>query len=184
MPSWWKSSSKEVKKKTNKESFIDTLHRKFKTSSEEKGTVRSRGSRRHSSDIVLEKGSRSRAASRSPSPSSRVSRCQSFIERTQAQPLPLPGVSSAKVGRTDSGLSVQRAGREKSSKNSSFLPLPRPSCISNRPDVTDVDGDLATASVSSGTSLDSDDPPDSRLLSPQATDIENVSRTVANSPSR
>ncbi|OVA14004.1 Protein kinase domain [Macleaya cordata] len=185
MPSWWgKSSSKEVKKKTNKESFIDTLHRKFKTPSEEKGSVRSGGSRRRSSDIVSEKGSRSRAASRSPSPTTQVSRCQSFAERTLAQPLPLPGVPSANVGRTDSGLSVPRPGREKSPKSSSFLPLPRPSCIPNRLDATDVDGDLATASVSSASSIDSDDPSDSRLLSPQATDNENGIRTVANSPSR
>ncbi|KAI3957660.1 hypothetical protein MKW92_004941 [Papaver armeniacum] len=126
MPSWWgKSSSKEVKKKTNKESFMDTLHRKFKTPTEEKGTVRTGGSRRRNSDIVSERGSRSRAASRSPSPSSQVSRCQSFAERTQAQPLPLPVGSSAKVGRTDSALSVQRPGREKSSKTSLF-PLQNP----------------------------------------------------------
>ncbi|RZC72655.1 hypothetical protein C5167_048131 [Papaver somniferum] len=178
MPSWWgKSSSKEVKKKTNKESFMDTLHRKFKTPTEEKGTVITGGSRRRNSDIVSERGSQSRAASRSPSPSSKVSRCQSFAERTQAQPLPLPGGPSAKVGRTDSALSVQRPGREKSSKPSLFLPLPRPDCISNRTDATDVDGDLATASVSSSTSTESEDPSDSRLVSPQAT-------TVANSPSR
>lgn len=156
---------------------MDTLHRKFKTPTEEKGTVITGGSRRRNSDIVSERGSQSRAASRSPSPSSQVSRCQSFAERTQAQPLPLPGGPSAKVGRTDSALSVQRPGREKSSKPSLFLPLPRPDCISNRTDATDVDGDLATASVSSSTSTESEDPSDSRLPSPQAT-------TVANSPSR
>ncbi|KAF8365051.1 hypothetical protein HHK36_032933 [Tetracentron sinense] len=151
MPSWWgKSSSKEVKKKVNRESFIETLHRKFKSPSEEKCDSRLGGSRRHCSDIVSEKGSRSRAVSPSPSPSTRVSRCQSFAESSLAQPLPLPGVHPASIGRTNSGIYV--------------------------------DGDLATASISSDSSIDSDDPADSRHLSSHATDSENGSRTAANSP--
>lgn len=184
MPSWWgKSSSKEVKKKTNKESFIDTLHRKFKTPTEEKGNIRSGASRRRASDIVSEKGSLSRAESRSPSPSTKVARCQSFAERGLAQPLPLPGVHPSSLGRSDSGISVQRPGLEKRSKPSLFLPLPRPACISNRGDPTDVDADIPTGSVSSDSTVDSDDPADSRHLSPRAVDFENGSRTVANSPS-
>ncbi|KAK9143789.1 hypothetical protein Syun_013189 [Stephania yunnanensis] len=182
MPSWWgKSSSKEVKKKTSKESFIDTLHRKFKNQGEEKAGVRSGGSRRRSSDIVSEKGSRSRAPSRSPSPSTQVSRCQSFAERPHAQPLPLPVVHPSSVGRTDSSISISRPGSEKQSKQ--FLPLPRPGCFPGRPDPPDADADLATASVSSNSSTDSDDPTESRLLSPRATDSENGGKTVANSPS-
>lgn len=184
MPSWWgKSSSKEVKKKTNKESFIDTLHRKFKSPTEEKGNIRSGGSRRRTSDITSEKGSLSRAVSRSPSPSSKVARCQSFAERGLAQPLPLPGVHPSSLGRSDSGISVQKPVLEKRSKPSLFLPLPRPACISNRRDPTDVDADLPTGSVSSDSTVDSDDQADSRHLSPRAADSENGSRTVANSPS-
>ncbi|XP_043716092.1 mitogen-activated protein kinase kinase kinase YODA-like [Telopea speciosissima] len=184
MPSWWgKSSSKEAKKKSSKESFIDTLHRKFKIPSEEKGNIRSSGPCRRRSDIVSEKGSQSRAASRSSSPSKQVLRCQSFAERPHAQPLPLPGLHPAIIGRTDSGISVSTKTRsERCSKPSLCLPLPKPGCIPHRPDVTDVDGDLATASVSSDSSIDSDDPVDSRHLSPQTTDYESGTRTV-NSPS-
>ncbi|XP_042503720.1 mitogen-activated protein kinase kinase kinase YODA-like isoform X2 [Macadamia integrifolia] len=183
MPSWWgKSSSKEVKK-LNKESFIDTLHRKFKIPSEEKGNIRTSGSRRRSSDTSFEIGSRSCAASRSPPPSTEVSRCQSFAERPQAQPLPLPGLHPASVERTDSGISISTKIRlEQCSKPLSCLPLPKPGCIPHRTDLTDVDGDLASASVSSDSSIDSDDPVDSRLLSPQTTDYESGTRTV-NSPS-
>ncbi|KAF8380216.1 hypothetical protein HHK36_027698 [Tetracentron sinense] len=185
MPSWWgKSSSKEVKKKTNKESFFDTLHRKFKFPSEEKCNSKSGGSRRRSSDTVSERGSQSRADSRSPPPSTQVSRCQSFAERPHAQPLPLPVVHHASVGRTNSGISIStKPGLEKSSKSSLFVPPPRPGCAPNRPDSTDVEGDLATASISSDSFIDSDDPVDSHHLSPQATDYENGTRTAANSPS-
>ncbi|KAF9614142.1 hypothetical protein IFM89_015461 [Coptis chinensis] len=186
MPSWWgKSSSKDVKKKISKESFIDTLHRKFKTPTEEKGNVRSGGSRRRNSDIFSEKGSLSRAESRSPtpSPSKQVSRCQSFADRALAQPLPLPGVHPSSVGRIDSGISISRPKLEKRSKPSLFMPLPRPGCIPHRGDPTEIDADLATASVSSECSIDSDDHADSRHLSPRAIDIENGSRNVANSPS-
>ncbi|KAJ4950764.1 hypothetical protein NE237_027596 [Protea cynaroides] len=184
MPPWWgKSSSKEVKKKTNKESFIDTLHRKFKIISEEKDNIRPSGSHRQSGDMVSEKGSRSRAPSRSPSQSTQVSRCQSFAERPHAQPLPLPGLHPASMGRTDSGISISMKTRlERCSKPSLCLPLPKPGCIPHRSDVTDVDGDLATASVYSDSSIDSDDPVDSRQLSPRTTDYESGTRTTS-SPS-
>uniref|UniRef100_A0A5B7CDJ4 mitogen-activated protein kinase kinase kinase n=1 Tax=Davidia involucrata TaxID=16924 RepID=A0A5B7CDJ4_DAVIN len=183
MPSWWgKSSSKEVKKRANKESFIDALHRKFKIASEEKCNSRSGGSRRRFSDTVSEKGSLSHAESRSPSPSTHVSRCQSFAERPHAQPLPLPGLQLASVGRTDSGINTStKPGSDTGSKP--FFPLPRPGHVSKRPDPTDAEGDLATASVFSDSSIDSDDPTDSRLLSPQASDYENGNKTAMNSPS-
>ncbi|OVA05829.1 Protein kinase domain [Macleaya cordata] len=181
MPSWWgKSSSKEVKKKTNKESFIDTLQRKFRPLSEEKGIVRSEGSRRRNSDTVSERGSRSRVESRSPSPSKPVSRCQSFAERQHAQPLPLPGVHFIGVGRTDSGISIPRVESENCSQHSLFFALPEPGGISKMPSSTDVDGDLATASVSSDSSTDSNDPANSLNFSPHACDCENRNRNVAN----
>ncbi|XP_059661807.1 mitogen-activated protein kinase kinase kinase YODA-like isoform X2 [Cornus florida] len=185
MPSWWgKFSSKEVKKKENKESFIDTLQRKFKNASEEKCNSRSVGSRRRSSDTISERGSGSHAETQSPLPSTQVSRCQSFAERPHAEPLPLPGVNLTRIGRTNSGTSVSiKPGFNRGSKPSMFLPLPRHGHDLNRPDLTDAEGNLASASVSSDNSIDIDDPSDSRLLSPQASDYENGNKTAMNSPS-
>ncbi|KAM1029510.1 hypothetical protein ACFX14_042032 [Malus domestica] len=185
MPSWWgKSSSKEAKKKAGKESFIDSLHRKFKFSSESRVNNRSGGSRRNCNDTISEKGCQSPIESRSPSPSKNVARCQSFAERTNAQPLPLPGLHPAHVARTNSGISISTKPRsEKGSKPLSFLPLPRPACIGSRSNHTDVDGDMVTDSVSSESSVDSDDPADSSChRSPQATDYDNGPRTAAGSP--
>jgi hypothetical protein len=189
MPSWWgKSSSKEVKKKANKESFIDTLHRRFKSPSDGKLNGRPGGSRRRCSDTISERGSQSRAESRSPSPSpssKHVSRCQSFAERPHAQPLPLPGVHPASVGRTDSGIGISTKPRlQKGAKSSLFLPLPRPGCMRNKSNPTDLDGDLATTSVFSESSTDSEDPADSSHRSPLATDYDLGTRTIASSPSR
>ncbi|CAI0546588.1 unnamed protein product [Linum tenue] len=171
-PWWGKSSSKEVKKKGSKESFIDTLHRRFKSPSDGKLSSRSGGSRRHLNDTVSEMGAQSRPESRSPSPPSKhVSRCQSFADRLSAQPLPRPGVHSAAVGRADSELGVTTKPRlEKGPK--SFLPLPRPACIRNRPNQADLDGDLVTASVSSASSTDIDDPVDLNQPSPRATTMK------------
>ncbi|KAJ6374967.1 hypothetical protein OIU77_000024 [Salix suchowensis] len=186
MPSWWgKSSSKELKKKAKKESFIDTLHRRFKSPSDGNLNGRSGGSRRHCSDTILERGSQSRAVSRSSSPSSKhVSRCQSFAERPHAHPLPLPGVHPANVGRTDSGIGILNKPRlEKGAKSSLFLPLPRPGSICNRPNPPDLDGDLATASISSESTTDSDDPVDSSHRSPPASDYDPGTRTTTSSPS-
>lgn len=190
MRSWWgKSSSKEAKKKTSKESFIDTLHRKFRTPSDSKVSSGSGGSRRQCGDTASEKGTRSPGESRYPSPSKQVSRCQSFSDRPVAQPLaqplPLPGLNPASVGRTDSGISISPKPRcEKGSKPSLFLPLPRPGCIRSRSNPIDLDGDLVTASVSSEGSVDSDDQADSRHLSPQASDYDNGTRTAMGCPSR
>ncbi|PQQ20635.1 mitogen-activated protein kinase kinase kinase YODA-like [Prunus yedoensis var. nudiflora] len=185
MPSWWgKSSSKEAKKKAGKESFIDSLHRKFKFSSESRVNGRSGGSQGHCNDTISEKGCQSPIESRSPSPSKDVSRCQSFAERTNAQPLPLPGLHPAHVGRTDSGISISAKPRsEKGSKPLLFLPLPMPGCIGSRSNPTDLDGDMVTASVFSESSVDSDDPADSCHRSPQATDYDNGNRTAVGSPS-
>ncbi|KAM6556713.1 hypothetical protein CsatB_003732 [Cannabis sativa] len=184
MPSWWgKSSSKEGKKKANKESFIDTLHRKFKSAPDDKSNSKSGGSRRRS-DTVSERGSLSRVPSRSPSPSTQVSRCQSFAERPHAQPLPLPRTQLS-IGRTNSSISTSsKSELDKRSKPLLVFPLPKPACILNRADPTDADGDLATASVSSDSSTDSDDPSESRLISPLTSDYENGNKTALNSPSR
>ncbi|CAA2960012.1 Mitogen-activated protein kinase kinase kinase YODA [Olea europaea subsp. europaea] len=130
MPPWWgKSSSKDAKRKTSKESFIDTLNRKFR-SPESKSSNRSGGSRRHSSDAVSEKGSQSRVESRSTSPSKHVARCQSFPERSQAQPLPTPDLLPANVRNTDSGMAdVAKPNSKRLSKPSLFRSLPRPACM-------------------------------------------------------
>ncbi|KAE9464849.1 hypothetical protein C3L33_03237, partial [Rhododendron williamsianum] len=157
MPSWWgKSSSKDSKKKA--ESFIYSFHRKFRIPSESKPGGKSGGSRRRTIDTVSEKG------------------CQSLARQ---------GLHRVGIGRTDSGISVPSKPRpEKGSKPLSFLPLPRSGCIRNRPDPTDLDGDVVNASFSSECSIDdSEDPTDSRQRSPLASDYENGSRTAAGSPS-
>ncbi|KAJ7004101.1 mitogen-activated protein kinase kinase kinase YODA isoform X1 [Populus alba x Populus x berolinensis] len=184
MRSWWgKSSSKEEKKKANKESFIDTINRKLKITSKEKSNNRSGGSRRCCKDTLSERVSLSRIPSRSPSPSTHVSRCQSFSERPQAQPLPLPGVPRTKIRRSDSGIGASvKPGLDGRGKPLHLLPLPRPGHVLNRLDQADTAGDLATASVSSDSSIDSDDLSDSRVLSPLTSDYENGNRTAVNSP--
>ncbi|XP_048320331.2 mitogen-activated protein kinase kinase kinase YODA isoform X2 [Ziziphus jujuba] len=185
MPSWWgKSSSKEANKKENKESIIYAIQRKFKSGFEDKSNSRSGGSRRRRSDTISERGSISRVPSRSPSPSTQVSRCQSFVERPHAQPLPLPKVQLSSVGRTDSGISTSSKPEfDRKSKPMLFFPLPKPENVPNRADPTDAEGDIATASVSSDSSIDSDDASESRILSPLASDYENGNRTTMNSPS-
>lgn len=177
MRSWWGKSSKDSKKKASKESFIDTLHRKFRNPSEGKvnNNSSSGGSRRRCVDTVSERGSQSRAESRSPSPS-KVSRCQSFAERPQAaQPLPLP-LKSSDLGRTT------KSRLEKVGKSASLLPLPKPSCIRHRLEPTDLEENLTTDSVYSDGSSNSDDVAESRLRSPLATDYDNGTRTAASSP--
>ncbi|TKY70954.1 Mitogen-activated protein kinase kinase kinase YODA [Spatholobus suberectus] len=176
MPLWWgKSSSKEVKRKENRGSIIDTIQRKLN---------KSRGSRRHRSDTILEKGSRSLVPSRSPSPSTHASRCQSFAERPLAQPLPLPlpGTHLPAANRANSGTSVtSKLESTRGSKSSLYFPLPKPGCVSNREEPTDAEEDIATASVSSGSSIDSDDLCDSHFLSPLASDCENGNRAIVHS---
>ncbi|KAJ4712055.1 Kinase superfamily protein [Melia azedarach] len=157
--------------------------RKFKGASQEKSSSRSGGSTRRYNDTVSERGSLSRVPSRSPSPSKNVSRCQSFAERPRAQPLPLPGGHLARLGRSDSEISELTKPRFDRSSKPMFLPLPTPGHVPNRLDPIDAEGDLATASVSSDSSIDSDDPTDSRLLSPLTSDYENGNKTAATSPS-
>ncbi|KAF7828263.1 Mitogen-activated protein kinase kinase kinase YODA [Senna tora] len=180
MPSWWgKSSSKEIKRKENRGSIIGTIQRKIKSASEDKSNDKSRGSRRHHS--VLNKGSRSLMLE-SPSPSTNVSRCQSFAERPHAQPLPLPGLQFSTISRTNSAISVaSKLENARGSKPSLYFPLPRPGCASNLGEPTDAERDIATASVSSVSSTDSDEPSDSSHLNPLASDCENVNMATHNS---
>ncbi|KAI4330899.1 hypothetical protein MLD38_029141 [Melastoma candidum] len=182
MPSWWgKSSSKDSKKKANKESHVDSLHRKLKNPLDVRLNSKSGVSRRHG-DPALEKGPLSVAQSRLSSPPNPVSRCQSFAERGHAQPLPLPVSYPASVIRTDSGISVSKPRTERSTKL--FLPLPRPSCIRVKANAADLEGDMVTASVSSECSMESDDVVDSQQRSPRTTESDHVSKTTTDSPSR
>ncbi|KAM0949501.1 putative mitogen-activated protein kinase kinase kinase STE-STE11 family [Dioscorea sansibarensis] len=178
MLSWWgKSSSKDAKKKTAKENFIDTIHRLISPAEQKGCNVKVRGRRPHSS-TTSQKGSLSRAESRCTSPSSQVSRCQSFADRPRAQPLPLPGLQS-NITQTPSGVSVSKSMVEKRGKPQLHLPLPNPGRLPRRPDAADTDGDLATASVSSTCSIDSDDPADSRLPSPVGNDVDGGGRATS-----
>nr|AIT52925.1 mitogen-activated protein kinase kinase kinase 4.1 [Brassica napus] len=175
MKPWWsKHSSKDEKKKSSKESIIDAFNRKLGFGSEDKSSCRSRKSRRRRDEIVSQRGAISRLPSRSPSPSTRVSRCQSFAARSPAVPLPRPALRTA-VTRIDSG--SQRPGSNAS------LPLPKPhGGASNVPDSSGAEADFTTASVSSGSSV-GDNPSDS-ILSPLASDCENGNRTALNISSR
>ncbi|PON62895.1 Serine/threonine protein kinase [Parasponia andersonii] len=178
MPSWWgKSSSKDGKKKGNKESLIATIHRKFKSAPEDKNNSRSG----RCSDTISERGCLSRVPSMSPSLSTQVSRCQSFVERPHAQPLPLPRAQLSSSGHTDSSISTSsKSELDRRSKPLLVFSLPKPV---NRADPTDAEGDIGAYSVCSDSSIDSDDPSESRLLSPLASDYENGNRTALNSPS-
>lgn len=184
MPSWWgESSSKDSKKKTSKESFINTLNRKFR-SPESKSSKRTGGSRNFC-DTASEKGCQSQAESRSTLPSKRIARCQSFAESTQAQPLPLPVLRPANVGSTNSGMGdLTKPKSQRLSKPSLFLPPPGSGCIQHRLDPTDLDGEVVVASIFSECSSESDDPTDSHHRSPPASDYEIGSQTAAGSPSR
>ncbi|KAL3653538.1 hypothetical protein CASFOL_003219 [Castilleja foliolosa] len=144
MPSWWgrSSSSKEAKTKTINETFVDAFHKKCKTS-ESKSS-----SKRRSGDTVSGRVYQS--------PSQHVARCQSLDERPKAQPLPLPGLSPAKVIRTESEMiEPPNPKHGKSSKMSFFRPLPRPACIRAKLPRTDLEDESAFASVSSECSIES-----------------------------
>ncbi|XP_019241027.1 PREDICTED: mitogen-activated protein kinase kinase kinase YODA-like isoform X4 [Nicotiana attenuata] len=184
MRSWWgKSSSKDVRRKPNKGSFIDTISRKLKIFTKEKSSGKSGSSRRRCNENISEKSSQSRV-SRSPSPSTPASRCQSFVDRTSSQPLPLPDGHYSYVHLVDSeNIASIKSVTSGVSKSSLTLPLPTPRRLPYGSAATGVDEDLPTASVSCDSSSESDDPTDSRLLSPQTSDYKNGSRTALNSPS-
>ncbi|KAL2342744.1 hypothetical protein Fmac_004029 [Flemingia macrophylla] len=172
MPSWWgKSSSKEVKKKPNRESIIETLQRKLKNASEEKCDNNS-GRLRYHDVAISKKGSGSLTPSRSPSPSAHVSRCQSFSERPSSQPLPLPGSHLPAASDANSSIILSsKLERAIGSKPSLRFPLPKPGYVY-------AEGDIGTASVSSDSSVDSGNSFDSpHIASPLAFDYQNGKRT-------
>jgi len=157
MPSWWrKSTSKEVKKKGSKDNLLDALHfRKLKFPSEGKVSFQFSGaSRRCSLDTASENGSGPRTDSASPLPSAYVSRSQSFAERPHGQPLPLPSA----LGCAESGISLTQHSGNRSGRLSPCLPLPSPDQVLNRLEIADVDGGLSSTSVSSVSSVGSDEP--------------------------
>ncbi|KAH9602648.1 hypothetical protein KSS87_005133 [Heliosperma pusillum] len=171
MRSWWgKPSSKEVKQKTSRGNFLDALiHGKFKSGSEDKKTAKSGGI---SNGISLEKRS---ILSVSVSPSLVVSRCHSFAEESHAQPLPLPAQLS----------SVGNANSKSRTSSMEVLFSPVSGMYDRRkPDSADAWGDLEIASVSTNSSMDTNDQTDSRLFSPQASDYGSGNVTATNSPSR
>lgn len=181
MPSWWKSSSKDRNKKSNKGSFIDTIHRKFRTVSEGKCKSGSGGRGKQHCDAISEQASPSPATSSS----TQVSRCQSFAERAHAQPLPLPGMHHANVRFVGSGNKAEvKPGARKDSKAFLFAPLPKRAGSPYGPDHLDAEAAVGTTSVSSDISTDSGDPSDSHLPSPHASDYEIRSRIATESPSR
>lgn len=152
MPTWWrKSSSKEVKKKGSKDNLLDALpFRKLKG----KGSFQSSGaSRRCSLDTASENGSGPRTDSASPLPSAYVSRSQSFAERPHGQPLPLPSALCC----PEPGISLTQPSRNRSGRSSPCL-LPSPDQVLNRLDIAGVDGGLSSTSVSSVSSVGSDEP--------------------------
>jgi len=187
MRSWWgKSSSKEVEKKPNRECIVHTIQRKLKNASEDKCNNKSGRSRRHRDYAFSKKGSRSLAPSRSPSPSTHVSRCQSFAERPLSQPLPLPGSHhSDAIGANPGVILTSKVDRAINSKPSLYVPLPIPGFVSSKEDATDMEGEIATASVSSEGSIDSGNSFDSpHFISPLASDCENGNRATINSSFR
>lgn len=164
MPFWRrKSSPKEVKTNEKKQSFIDTIHEKFKNASKHKESLKSGKSKRVSGS----NSERGFVVSRSALPSTQVSRCQSFADRQPSQPLPLPRVHHSQETRCCHPLALSSLSR----------------LASNRAKHLYGEGELATASVSSDSSLSTDDPIDSQLISPQASDYESATRTAINSPS-
>lgn len=185
MAPWWgKPSSKEVKRKENTDCFINTIQRKSKSASEEKRNDKSRGSSRHLSDTISEKGSISPVPSRSPSPPTHVFCCQ-IAERPHAQALPLPGLHLPSANHANSGINVTpKLESTTGSKPSLDFPLPKPGYVLNRGQPTDAEGDVATASVCSDSSVDSDDQSNSHVLSPLASDCENGNRTAMQSSFR
>nr|XP_017233538.1 PREDICTED: mitogen-activated protein kinase kinase kinase YODA-like [Daucus carota subsp. sativus] len=176
MPSWWpKSSSKDGNKKSNIGSLINTIHKKFRIVSEGKNNS-------GSGDSAGKQHCDSKHASRSPiSPSSQVSRRESFGERPQALPLPLPGLQHNRKHRdVSSNIEATEAEGSNGSKSFMFCPLPKPPY---GPDPEDAEADIGTASVSSDKSSDSDNTSDSCFPSPQAFGHKS-GKAARNSPSR
>lgn len=168
---WWGKSSKDVKKKSNGESFIGSWHKKC---------IRTGPPRRQRIDTTSQKVSQSGAETQSPSTSKQVSRCQSFGERHQAQPLPVPSShfrKHADIGvKGSNGPSLDRDSK-------TFHPLLKPGHRKIWKHAEAGERYLATASNSSDSSSDTDDPSESRFPSPLTSDYENGIKSNAASPS-
>lgn len=174
MPSLWgKSSSKDAKRKIKKQGFIDSIHRKFKNISIDRRSNKSRGSKTHN-DTISEKGS---AVTKSATSSTQVSRCQSFADRPVALPLPLPGSHSHNS-------SVNTSPKKDFGGN--FRPLLFPPLAEDIPDagnLRDAKSDLGIASVSSDSSVDSDDTQDQHPPGPRESDHGIKKKLAVKSPS-
>lgn len=182
MPLWWgKSSCKEVQGKTNRGGFVNSIQRKINSRLEDKKTGKSAGSGKYSLDACSEK----RSLSDSALPSLQVSRCHCFAEPPHAQPLPLPVQPTSVVGPAVSRhcpTSLELHGCSKPLPNSDFLS--RHGYDREHPLALDAWGHCATSSISSNSSGDTNDQPDSQLLSPQASDYESGNVNAISSPSR
>lgn len=182
MPSWWgKSSCKEVKRKTNRGTFIDSIQRKIKSRLEDKKTGNSAGLGKYSIDTCSEKGS---SLSDSALPSLQLLHSHCFAEQPHAQPLPLPMPQSPgeDAFSGDYPLSLEFHGCSKPLPISDLLSGHGYNC--EQPLALDAWGDLVTASVSSNSSIDTNDQPDSQLSSPQASDYDSGNLTAIHGPSR
>lgn len=182
MPTWWgKSSSKDVKK-TTKENLIDTFHRLI-SPNEQKGSTRSKRNCRRDDNAAVEKVCKSTTVSRASSPSKEVSRCQSFsVDRTHAQPLPIPGVRP-RVTHTVADVIDSKPILEKRGKPPLHLPLPKPDPLCRRPGSSELPSEIVVASVSRNCSADSEGHADSQLQSPVGNDTENSTKVSSNSKS-
>ncbi|KAL6549961.1 hypothetical protein OROMI_020449 [Orobanche minor] len=175
MPSWWGKSHKEVKKKSNGVGIVSSLHRKCIRPGAPLG--------QHSDSTSKE--SQPKADSLSLLPSKHVSLNHSFGEMPpQSQPLPLPGILFTNICHVHSGNSaLNKPSLDEGPITLMSPPLPKPGHAKIKEHVVVGEGDMAISSNSSDTSSDSGDPPDSRPVSPEASDYENGIRTDTTSPS-
>lgn len=162
------------KKKDERGSSIDAILRKFNYITGGKNLGNPGGYERYSNDVVSDKGL---ALPGSEIPLLLASCCQIFNEQPHAYRLPLPQQQPSSAGGDDSG--VTTLGLELHER---CTPWPIPLC-SNKSFPPDG-GYLATGSVSSNRSMDTDDQPELQLLSPLASEDESGNITAVNSPSR
>ncbi|GER57517.1 protein kinase superfamily protein [Striga asiatica] len=165
MRSWWGKSSKNIKKKSNVESIIFSLHR---------SCIRPRVLKRQHNDSFSEKEeAQSRANPLSQLSSKHVSCSHSSGQSHEAQPLPLPGTYFA--FRKEPSLD----GGPRNNPSPCHL---KSGHVTTKTRAVVGEGDMASPSNSSETSSDTDDPCDSRLISPHESDYENGMRSYTTSP--
>lgn len=144
-----------------------------------------RSPRQQHNVTTSEKESASRADSRFPPSSKEESSCQSCGEMPKAQPLPFDCGRNSDISVADTGSAANELTKpslDRSFKASLFMPLPKPGHI--RIGQRDVVGewDLVTAFNFGYSSSDTDDPCDSCLLSPQASDHEGIKLDIPSPP--